>query len=176
MAAKAKDTTLILDAAVIGMDHEGLSSEGIFANLIFKERPAATSYQVTIYSAIARDDNNDDIQIIFSTDRPQTTDMPHTFAVAQNYPNPFNPSTVISYQLPATSYVRVEVFDILGHSIFTIIDKEQDAGYYQVEWDGKNMQQQTVSSGIYFYKFQAIDHTSSSHSSYVDIKKMVLLK
>ena len=176
MAAKAKNNTVTLDAAVIGTEHEGLSKEGIFANLIFKERSTAISYHVNIQYAKARDSNNDDIQILTSSDDIQTSDVPKTFAVAQNYPNPFNPSTAISYQLSAACYVKIDIFDILGHTINTLVNKQQDAGYYCVQWDGKNTQHQPVSSGIYFYKFQTVDHISSESSGYVNIKKMLLLK
>ena len=176
MAAKAKNSTVTLDAAVIGTEHESLSKEGIFANLIFKERSSAISYHVNIQSAKARDSNNDDIQILISSDDIHTSDVPKTFAVTQNYPNPFNPSTTISYQLSAACHVKIDIFDILGHTIVTLVNKQQDAGYYCIEWDGKNTQHQPVSSGIYFYKFQAVDHTSSASSGYVNIKKMLLLK
>ena len=94
----------------------------------------------------------------------------------QNYPNPFNPSTKINYQLPATSFVKLSICDIRGREIVTLINKQQDAGYYSVEWNGKDEQQRVVSSGIYFYKIRAVDLSSTKEHSYVSVKKMLLLK
>jgi hypothetical protein len=176
MAAKAKDNIVTLDAAVIGTEHDGLSKGGIFANVIFKRRTIAKNYNINIQTAKARDNNNHDIQILIGSKEMLMSDVPTTFALAQNYPNPFNPSTVISYELSAVSYVKLNVYDILGREVATLVSEQQDAGYYRVEWNGKNTQQQSVSSGIYFYQIRAVDPASTSGRSFVNIKKMLLLK
>ena len=77
--------------------------------------------------------------------------IPSEFALMQNYPNPFNPETIIRYQIPQSSRVRLEVFNILGERIRTLMDTEQQSGYYQVIWNGKNDMGAIVPSGIYFY-------------------------
>jgi predicted peptidase len=72
---------------------------------------------------------------------------PKEINLSQNYPNPFNPSTTIKYQLPTKSSVRLEVFNILGQRVATLVNAEQQAGNYQVPFDAK-----MLSSGMYFYR------------------------
>ncbi len=81
----------------------------------------------------------------------KTVDVsPREFALFQNYPNPFNPTTVISYQLPVNSFVNLKVYDILGRSVQTLVEREQPAGVYQATFDGSHL-----GSGIYIYRLQA---------------------
>ena len=94
---------------------------------------------------------------------PFMTGIPNEFVLYQNYPNPFNPSTVIRYGLPERSYVRLAVFNNVGQKVSELINKEQDAGYYEVEFDAESL-----SSGIYIYRMQA--------GEYVINKKFILLK
>ncbi len=85
------------------------------------------------------------------------------FVLEQNYPNPFNPTTVISYSIPTASNVSVKVYDVLGNLVSTLVNQNQAANSYQVNFDASNL-----SNGVYFYKIQA--------GSYSSIKKMLLLK
>ena len=85
------------------------------------------------------------------------------FVLFQNYPNPFNHSTIIRYGLPKPSHVKIEIFDILGRRVATLLKKEIQAGYHVIEFDGSQL-----SSGIYLYRIQA--------DNFVDVKKMVLIK
>ncbi len=94
--------------------------------------------------------------------------VPRTFDVAQNYPNPFNPTTTIKYQLPKQSDVRINVYDITGQIVRTLINRNAEAGYHQVVWDGANDAGHQVSSGVYFYKMVAGD--------FVKTQKMILMK
>lgn len=94
--------------------------------------------------------------------------MPLTFELKQNYPNPFNPSTVISYQIPQSDFVRLEVFNSLGEKVRTLVNENQEIGYYQIQWDGKNESGNQMSSGIYLYRLSA--------GNYVSVMKMVLLR
>ncbi|MFH0733618.1 MAG: T9SS type A sorting domain-containing protein [bacterium] len=81
----------------------------------------------------------------------------------QNYPNPFNPSTTISYSIPSSSKVVVSIYDILGKLVTTLVDQNQEAGNYSINFSADNL-----SNGIYFYKIQA--------GSFNDVKKMMLIK
>jgi hypothetical protein len=92
-----------------------------------------------------------------------TTLIPRGHVVYQNYPNPFNPSTRIRFGLPKTERVRIEIYNIIGQRITTVIDETRMAGYHVVEFDGG-----ILPSGIYFYRIQADDFTR--------IKKMVLIR
>jgi hypothetical protein len=89
--------------------------------------------------------------------------LPTVVSLFQNYPNPFNPATTIQYSLPAKVFVTLRVYNILGQEIATPVNKEQEFGSYQVQFDGRDL-----SSGVYFYRLQAGD--------FVDTKKLLLLK
>ena len=71
---------------------------------------------------------------------------------AQNYPNPFNPSTIIPYQLPAPARVRLEVFNILGQRVATLVDGERPAGFHTAIWDATDASGRGVGSGVYLYR------------------------
>lgn len=85
------------------------------------------------------------------------------FTLHQNYPNPFNPSTKISYQLPAKSFVQIKVYDMLGKEVAVLVNQELDAGSYTVDFDASSL-----SSGTYIYRLQAGEFNST--------RKMVYLK
>ncbi|MCH7964784.1 MAG: T9SS type A sorting domain-containing protein [Bacteroidetes bacterium] len=85
------------------------------------------------------------------------------FALEQNYPNPFNPRTTINYHIEAGAYVTLKVYDLLGNELTVLVDKEQQVGNYEVEFNGEKL-----SSGVYIYTITAGDVTIS--------KKMTLIK
>jgi len=89
--------------------------------------------------------------------------LPVEFTLESNYPNPFNARTVINYQLPITADVRLEVYNLLGEKVATLVDAQQQAGYRSVAWDASE-----VSSGLYFYKLSAGDFTET--------RRMMLVK
>jgi hypothetical protein len=101
----------------------------------------------------------------------QEEGLPTSFQLMQNYPNPFNPTTTISYQIPVAGYVSLKVYDILGRAISTLVNGELEAGYHEVNFDASKL-----SSGIYFYRLQAGDPSLRSGQSFVDMKKMMLIK
>jgi D-alanyl-D-alanine carboxypeptidase len=96
------------------------------------------------------------------------------FRLEQNYPNPFNPTTVVSYQLPVASNVRLVVCDILGREVTTLVNEEKSPGTFQVVWNGENAFGNPVASGVYFYRITAT--SSSTMTTFTGIKKMMLLK
>ena len=78
--------------------------------------------------------------------------LPARFRLGSNYPNPFNPSTVIPYQLPASMAVRLEVFNVLGQRVATLVDGEQPAGFHTAKWDATDAAGQAVGAGVYIYR------------------------
>ena len=93
----------------------------------------------------------------------QKNTIPLNYELLQNYPNPFNPVTRIIYKIPKESYVKITVYDLLGHEIKTLANEEKSAGSYDITFNAANLP-----SGIYFYRLQAGD--------FVETKKMILLK
>jgi hypothetical protein len=81
--------------------------------------------------------------------------VPSDFALGQNYPNPFNPSTSISYSLSEAAAARLDVFNMLGRRVATLVDEYQNAGSYTVTWDGRDEHGQAVPSGVYLYRLAA---------------------
>jgi hypothetical protein len=95
--------------------------------------------------------------------------LPKEFRLKHNYPNPFNPSTTIAFALPrACDNVRLEIFNILGQKVNTLVNESLSAGNYITRWDGDDAGGQPVSTGIYFYRLTA--------GEFVQSKKMLLLK
>jgi len=94
--------------------------------------------------------------------------LPSEFILNQNYPNPFNPGTNIEYQLPEAAYVSIEVFNILGQKVKTLVSEQKEAGYHQARWDGESDSGRDVPSGVYFYRMNA--------GSFSQTMKMVMLK
>lgn len=98
------------------------------------------------------------------------TRQPSYFILNQNYPNPFNPSTKISWETRVGSWLTLKVYDVLGNEIVTLVDEYKPAGKYEVEFNvnGHSGEVRNLTSGIYYYQFQAGEFT--------DTKKMILLK
>jgi hypothetical protein len=94
---------------------------------------------------------------------------PKVYKLEQNFPNPFNPSTMIYYDLPQESHVRIMVYDILGREVRSLVDEQESAGYQKVRFDV-----QGVASGVYIYRMQA--HPLKGGKTFSDVKKMVVLK
>ncbi|MDR3667429.1 MAG: T9SS type A sorting domain-containing protein, partial [Ignavibacteriaceae bacterium] len=91
------------------------------------------------------------------------------YSLSQNYPNPFNPSTRIDYNLPSDSRVTLDIYNITGEKVSQLVNKEQPAGYYSVNFGSSKL-----SSGVYFYRITAVD--KSNKNNFSEIKKMILLK
>ncbi len=122
----------------------------------------------TLYIVTNNPIDNDDIfkftanndYVLLNKDK---TIIPNEIVLYQNYPNPFNPSTIISYSLHQSDFVKVMVYDVLGREVAILVNKEQSSGNYKINFNATNL-----SSGIYFYKIVS--------GNYSDIKKMILLR
>ena len=94
--------------------------------------------------------------------------LPEGFELGQNYPNPFNPTTMIPYELAAAGYVRLEVFNLLGQRVVTLVDGEQAAGRYTAQWDARNAAGQGVAAGVYIYRLLAGGNAATRRMVLVD--------
>ncbi len=92
-----------------------------------------------------------------------TVALPKEFKLEQNYPNPFNPTTTIQFAVPSVSDVKLDVFNILGQKVSTLVNRRMEAGVHTVNFNAANL-----SSGVYFYRLQS--------GNFVQTKKMMLVK
>jgi len=99
--------------------------------------------------------------------------LPTEYALSQNYPNPFNPTTSIKYALPLDSRVTVQIYNILGQRVRTLINDNIPAGYHMAEWDGTGNSGQQLASGTYFLQLSA---TGTNGKTFNEIRKLMLLK
>jgi flagellar hook assembly protein FlgD len=98
---------------------------------------------------------------------------PTTYAISQNYPNPFNPTTNIEFSIPRSATIQLNVYNILGELVKTLVNGDIVSGNYKVTWNGTNNHGTSVASGIYFYRLVA---ESQGAANYVITKKMLMMK
>ena len=98
---------------------------------------------------------------------------PTTYAISQNYPNPFNPTTNIEFSIPNSATIQLNVYNILGELVKTLVNGDIVSGNYKVTWNGTNNHGTSVASGIYFYRLVA---ESQGAANYVITKKMLMMK
>ena len=174
-----------------------VATDSALGNLMFNESTVDTFYQIGVLDSAttyfwhvrARDDASTGPWsetwsfTTILTNIVESDELPVEVTLSQNYPNPFNPSTVIRYGLPARSYVRLEVFNLLGQSVAILVDAEKDAGYHSSVLEGRGLARQTaggLASGLYFYRLQArpLDHALSGGQvgNFVETKKLSLIK
>jgi hypothetical protein len=110
----------------------------------------------------------DDVQIVNYTDSDENEIIPAATSLAQNHPNPFNPETTISFSLVQEGPVLLEIFNIKGQKIKTLLNDVTTPGIHNLIWQGKDDNNHPVSSGVYFYRLNTVDFSK--------IKKMILIK
>ena len=99
--------------------------------------------------------------------------LPKNFELSQNYPNPFNPSTKINYSLPFDSKVIMDVYSITGEKVGQLVNQQQAAGYYTVDFNSSTLNR-SIASGIYIYRISAVDKATGNN--FISTKKMILIK
>ena len=101
------------------------------------------------------------------------SDLPKEFSLSQNYPNPFNPSTSLKYGLPVDSRVTVEIYNVLGQRVRTLMNEDSPAGRYVVEWNGTGNENQQLGSGTYFLRLSA---KGVDGKAFNEVRKLMMLK
>ena len=112
---------------------------------------------------LANSDDNSIEGVTGKLTNESIANIPAEFALGQNFPNPFNPSTTINYELPASNFVTLKIYDLTGKEVMTLVNENQNAGRYTATFNGANL-----ASGMYFYKITAGEFTF--------VRKMVLIK
>jgi hypothetical protein len=146
------------------------SNLGLMAGIL--DNAGITTFPDTLYHHILAFDSDSTTvgptaRIIFDrgtfTASETTQAVPDRYTLFQNYPNPFNPATTIRFDVQQAGHVQVQVFDVRGRLVETLVDGERPAGHYTVTWNAAS-----APSGVYLYRLQAGRHT--------EIKEMVLLR
>jgi hypothetical protein len=179
-AGSSLSYTLRLERANQDVDskfqHSGIVIAGHSAHVIDPAWEELNSTPVSILVDGNLDGTYDDT-LTMSNEISQVRDplrdggTPTEFSLAQNYPNPFNPITVISFQLPAVSDVRLSVYDILGREVAVLVNEKQGPGTHAVRFDASGL-----ASGVYLYRLHARHDDGGQAGDYVASKKMVVLK
>lgn len=103
------------------------------------------------------------IDFITNLDQIQSELLPIEFRLEQNYPNPFNPNTTIVFSIPNNEFVTLQIYNILGEEVSTLVSERLTAGKYDYNWNASRL-----ASGVYLYRIHAGD--------YVRVKRMMLLR
>jgi len=117
------------------------------------------------YWYVLKEVSGEDDKLVFG---PYKVVVKAPFSLSQNSPNPFNPATTIKFTVPEDGYVNLDVYDVAGRRVRTLVDGHRKADFYRVVWDGTNDRGVSVASGVYFYRLKAGKNVMS--------KKMVLLR
>ncbi|MDB4698746.1 T9SS type A sorting domain-containing protein [Candidatus Latescibacteria bacterium] len=156
------------EVAIAAYGDEMVSEGDLGLSLVFRTKTEIENTFVEVTASEVRD-GNFAVNGISLPAPVQIQTRPEAFALANNYPNPFNPATTIKYALPEASNVTLEIYNVVGQVVRTLVADHQNAGRYVVQWDATNEGGHSLSSGIYFYRLQA-------GGEFLEVKKMLLLK
>ncbi|MGE5437663.1 MAG: T9SS type A sorting domain-containing protein, partial [Syntrophothermus sp.] len=135
----------------LNIPHRFLSFSGLHSQQLKTRIPISLKFVDSVFNASATYTKNDNAKLI------------NKFTLEQNYPNPFNSETIIKYNVPKKSTVKIKIFNVIGREVDTILEEEKEEGEYSVRYSAKSL-----SSGVYYYQVQEGDQ--------FNIKKMILLK
>jgi len=144
---------------------EPVSENGEIATLTFRLKDENSSPYISIDRFQA---NEVDLMTTSVSNEDLSLNIPDEFQLYQNYPNPFNPSTTIGFDVPSgKTLVRLEIYNILGQRVKTLVNDVYTAGRYKVSWDGTNNVGGRVSTGVYIYRMQAGDIVQSKKLTFI---------
>lgn len=130
---------------------------------VIQEAGPRISYQVKAVNGSSLSDPTPSIQVVGDVYKKGGDKRKTTFKLNQNYPNPFNPTTSISYSIPTNEFVNLKIYDSLGKEVAELVNENQSAGEYSIDFNGENLP-----SGLYIYKIAA--------GKYSDTRKLMLIK
>ncbi len=114
----------------------------------------------------------DESGILSTAVEEESQAQPTHYALGQNHPNPFNPETLIPYELSTAGQVQLQIFDLAGQHVITLVENRHQAGRYEALWRGMDAQGHPVATGVYFYELSYIDGSERSRLT----RKMLLLR
>jgi hypothetical protein len=159
--ARAQGRSVFVDLAVMGLQAPGIGRSGDVVWLRFTGRPMVSL-------AVTEVRNSLNAALNVQKKKGEGEGVPETYTLQQNYPNPFNPTTTIEYAIPAAGRVTLEVYNMLGERVASLVDNMQEAGFYRVGWDGRDNNGAAVATGVYLYRVKSGDFSS--------VRKLLLLK
>ena len=133
---------------------EGTGGDGALAHLRFRPQGEATGVTLEIDVGMALTPEGRFVPLRLP-EAQRLEVPPRAFRLQQNVPNPFNPVTAIAFELPEEVHVQLEVYNLVGQRLRTLVGEVRPAGRYDVSWDGQDDMGRNVSSGIYFYRLTA---------------------
>jgi len=160
-----KGAAIDVCAAALGVEVP-LNVSGEIARLVIKATGKEAAV-VRIKGIDLRNVDNEKTEIAGEGEY-ETPFVPTATTLMQNFPNPFNPSTAITFDMAQAGHVTIQVYNVSGRLIRTLVDERRDAGRHHVEWNGMDTNGSSVPSGIYFYRMKA--------SGYEATKKMILVR
>ncbi len=101
------------------------------------------------------------------------SELPKEFSLSQNYPNPFNPTTTIKYASPLESHVAMDIYNVLGQHVRTLINGDVVAGIHSIDWNGTGNSGQQLASGVYFLRMSA---AGTNGKKFSEIRKLMMMK
>ena len=152
----------LVEVSCATLGQNALEGDGNIATLVFNVVGSDT--EITLQPMIARSWDNHDIAITYdyTANEDLVNVIPLESYLSSNFPNPFNPSTTIQYGLKEASSVRINVYNSRGQLVRTLINESKAAGTYRVVWDGKDSNNRSVSSGIYYFRMEAQDYVKTN--------------
>ncbi|MFQ6112966.1 MAG: T9SS type A sorting domain-containing protein [bacterium] len=169
-AAAGHTVELFADEENEGMAYLGSTTADASGNFSFSfpEPPPLPNITATATDAPGNTSQFSAPANISAVEDASETQIPKEFKLSQNYPNPFNPQTVIRYELPTRTHVKLVVVNLLGAKVKTLLDEAKNPGSYSASWNGTDHLGGKVASGVYLYRLEA--------GEFVSVKKMVLIR
>jgi hypothetical protein len=153
--SRQRDGFVDVDLAVIGHQTEPINDDGTLFTLKLSGNGVTS-----VSNVILRDMGNNDVPFVLN--KEEVAALPSEFSLIGATPNPFNATTAINFSVPYEAKVRIEIHDLTGRTIATLVDNEFEAGRHSIIWNGSDNSGGTVSSGTYIVRMSTEDFSTSS--------------
>ena len=142
----------------------GLDTKGDILFLKFKMlKPEKGKGNLTVNKLLVNEDACD----VFGVNLDRVNNAPYDYYLSQNYPNPFNSETIIKYGIPNQGFVTLNIYNLTGQLVRTLVNEEREAGKYEIKWNGRNEAGSEVASGVYLYVIRVKDFRQVNKMIYI---------